>query len=200
MLVILAAVTIKAVYSSRVVDHAINGALGYSAEMGKENEIMNGTENLVESTVKRIEDILGGKDPEDPEPTPDTNNEPVFEGTPTVAKVENSNTSLTITTKATDPDNDNLTYTLCDSAGNEITENVSQTTNGSGEVVFTHSGLGNFSTHTYIVKVTDGKVAQAVSSSECIGTTYCLGNLCNDGHPSSGGGICVVCNRWMGSP
>ncbi len=63
ILVILAAVSISAVYNSKIVDYAVNGATGYAGEAVKENEIMSGTESLIDSTVKKIEDILGGKTP-----------------------------------------------------------------------------------------------------------------------------------------
>lgn len=115
------------------------------------------------------------------------NQAPSFTGTPTVAKVANSNTSLTITAKATDPDGHSLTYTLCDQNGNAITTNVTQTTNASGQVVFIHSGLGNYSTHTYIVKVTDGK-AEEVASKQVTGRTYCKAEHCE------GGGYKIVDN------
>ncbi len=63
ILVILAAVSISAVYNSKIVDYAVNGATDYAGEAVKENEIMSGTESLIDSTVKKIEDILGGKTP-----------------------------------------------------------------------------------------------------------------------------------------
>ncbi len=67
ILVILAAVSISAVYNSKIVDYAVNGATDYVGEAVKENEIMSGTESLIDSTVKKIEDILGGKVPPEPE-------------------------------------------------------------------------------------------------------------------------------------
>ena len=67
ILVILAAVSISAVYNSKIVDYAVNGATDYAGEAVKENEIMSGTESLIDSTVKKIEDILGGKTPPEPE-------------------------------------------------------------------------------------------------------------------------------------
>ena len=74
ILVILAAVSISAVYNSKIVDYAVNGATDYAGEAVKENEIMSGTESLIDSTVKKIEDILGGKTPPETttpeEPTP----------------------------------------------------------------------------------------------------------------------------------
>lgn len=88
----------------------------------------------------------------------------------------NKKRSLKITAKATDPDGDNLTYTLCDASGNAISGVNAQTVGSGQAVTFTHSGLGNFSTHTYTVKVSDGK---ATISEQCTGTTYCLGSYCS---------------------
>lgn len=71
ILVILAAVSISAVYNSKIVDYAVNGATGYAGEAIKENEIMSGTESLIDSTVKKIEYILGREEKPTPEePTP----------------------------------------------------------------------------------------------------------------------------------
>lgn len=118
------------------------------------------------------------------------NKAPKFTGTPTVARVANSNTSLTITATATDANGDNLTYTLCDSNGKAISGVALQTKPAGQSVTFRHDGLGNFSTHTYIVKVSDGKAAQ-VQSTKCSGTTYCKGGSCSGSlEPTKKCGMC----------
>ncbi len=60
VLVILVAVSVAAVYNSRIIDHAINGAYGYSTESLVENNIMEGTGNLIGNTVDKINKILAG--------------------------------------------------------------------------------------------------------------------------------------------
>lgn len=60
VLVILAAVSIAAVYNSRVVDYAVNGAINFSTESMNENNILSGTESLLDSTLVRINSILQG--------------------------------------------------------------------------------------------------------------------------------------------
>lgn len=58
VLVILAAVSIAAVYQSNIVKHAVNGATGYSNEAVRENAIVNKTESLLDSTLVEIKSIL----------------------------------------------------------------------------------------------------------------------------------------------
>ena len=60
VLVILAAVSIAAVYNSKVVDYAVNGAVNYSSESVNENNILSGTTSLLESTLVRIDEIING--------------------------------------------------------------------------------------------------------------------------------------------
>ncbi len=61
VLVILAAVSIAAVYQSKIVNYAINGTYNYASESLKENSIINGTESLLDSAVSAISSILGGQ-------------------------------------------------------------------------------------------------------------------------------------------
>lgn len=68
VLVILAAVSIAAVYNSRVVDYAVNGATGYTQAAVDENNILSGTESLLDSTLDRINQILYGTQSTTPEP------------------------------------------------------------------------------------------------------------------------------------
>lgn len=64
VLVILSAVGISAVYKSKIVEYATEGATEYAKESLKENRIMEGTEGLLDSTVQKIGDILSGNIPE----------------------------------------------------------------------------------------------------------------------------------------
>ncbi len=58
VLVILAAVSIAAVYQSKIVNYAINGSYNYATEALKENNIINGTESLLDSAVSALSSIL----------------------------------------------------------------------------------------------------------------------------------------------
>ncbi len=61
ILVILSAVSIIVVYRTKIVDYAIDGAQKYAAEGVNENRILEGTENLIGSTVDQINNILNGQ-------------------------------------------------------------------------------------------------------------------------------------------
>ena len=73
VLVILAAVSVAAIYNSKIVEYAVNGSLNYSEEALRENEIMNGTESLLDSAVSQIHSIIGegnvGNNEDKPEET-----------------------------------------------------------------------------------------------------------------------------------
>lgn len=58
VLVILAAVSIAAVYQSNIVGYAVNGAQNYATEAGKENKILENTAAIMSSTVSAIESIM----------------------------------------------------------------------------------------------------------------------------------------------
>lgn len=66
VLVILAAVSISAVYNSNIIGYAINGALNYAEETNRENEILGQTESIIQSAVNKINDIVGGGSSENP--------------------------------------------------------------------------------------------------------------------------------------
>ena len=57
---ILAAVSISAVYNSNIIGYAVNGATDYAAESVKENEILDQTASIMESAIGKIESINGG--------------------------------------------------------------------------------------------------------------------------------------------
>ena len=58
VLVILAAVSIAAVYQSRIVNYAINGTMTYATEGIKENQFIKGTESLLDSAVSALSSIF----------------------------------------------------------------------------------------------------------------------------------------------
>ena len=57
---ILAAVSISAVYNSKIINYATNGAVDYATESVKENEILDKTTSLMESAISNIESINAG--------------------------------------------------------------------------------------------------------------------------------------------
>jgi len=67
ILVILAAVTIRAVYETKIVEYAVNGAKDYSEEAIRENEILDKTANLLDETIGGIKDNNKHEDPEEEE-------------------------------------------------------------------------------------------------------------------------------------
>lgn len=58
VLVILAAVSIAAVYQSNIVNYAVNGAQNYATEAGRENIILESTASIMSSTVSAIQSIM----------------------------------------------------------------------------------------------------------------------------------------------
>ncbi len=58
VLVILAAVSIAAVYQSKIVDYAINGAQDYTNQAVRENQIMRQTESTIASGMSKIQSIV----------------------------------------------------------------------------------------------------------------------------------------------
>ena len=71
VLVILAAVSISAVYNSNIIGFATNGAINYAEESKRENEILDQTASIMESAIGKIESINGGntgstEEPENP--------------------------------------------------------------------------------------------------------------------------------------
>lgn len=61
VLVILAAVSIAAVYQSKIVNYAINGTYNYAQEGLKENRVIEGTESLLDSAVQALSSIFASQ-------------------------------------------------------------------------------------------------------------------------------------------
>ena len=61
VLVILVAVSIIAVYNSKIVNYAINGTYNYAQEGIIENKVLEGTESLIKSAVDTLREINGGQ-------------------------------------------------------------------------------------------------------------------------------------------
>ena len=62
ILVILAAVSIRAVYNMGIVNHAVNGTEGYAKAAKMEEETMQDTENFIEEIAGRIRNTQYGED------------------------------------------------------------------------------------------------------------------------------------------
>ena len=60
VLVILAAVSIRAVTNQKIVEQAVNGSQEYANESLKENKILGDTGNLIEDTVAKLNEIQSG--------------------------------------------------------------------------------------------------------------------------------------------
>ncbi len=63
ILVILAAVSIRAVYNMGIVNHAVNGTQEYAIATKDEEKIMNNTENFLESTINKINPTIFDDNP-----------------------------------------------------------------------------------------------------------------------------------------
>lgn len=61
ILVILAAVSINAIYNMGVVQYAVNGSQNYAKASVEENSIMNDSGNIIENTVEKIDTAINGK-------------------------------------------------------------------------------------------------------------------------------------------
>ena len=176
VLVILAAVTIKAAFNSGIIDTAANGAINYADAQNKEKITFDDLDKNIQDIVDKIKDY-GGSGEDSP-----SNHVPTI-GDVTVARVAESTDKLTITVAAEDVDGDNLTYTLLrgDTASN-ISETTLTLTNISGNTVtFTDTGLTMAKTYYYKVKASDGK-ENAISANYGSERTWCKAEHCDGGH------------------
>ncbi len=62
ILVILGSISIVAIYKSKIVEHEINAVLEYTGQSINENQIINKTEELIDSGVNKIVGILDDED------------------------------------------------------------------------------------------------------------------------------------------
>ena len=65
ILVILAAVSIRAAYNSGIIDYSINGTKKYQEEANKEESILSETEDVIASLLSRIDEIDSEESEED---------------------------------------------------------------------------------------------------------------------------------------
>ena len=57
ILVILAAVSVRAIVDMQIVEHAVNGSQKYVEESLKENNVLGETTNLIEKTITKLDEI-----------------------------------------------------------------------------------------------------------------------------------------------
>ena len=61
ILVILAAISIRAVYEMGIVRYAVEGTQNYAEQSVKENEVLDTTGELMQSVVNKLEEIQSGE-------------------------------------------------------------------------------------------------------------------------------------------
>ncbi len=61
LLVIVAATTISSLYDSKITEYAINSAEAYNNEAIKENQIFMSAEEIIESTLARLDEIVANE-------------------------------------------------------------------------------------------------------------------------------------------
>ncbi len=163
VLVILAVVSVAAVYNSKIVEYAINGAQDYTTQAVQENQIMRGTEGIIQSGINRINEIVNqGEEGLDPgvEPEGTENNVPTK---PEVAFVSSTVDTITFKAKSEDSDGDQITYTI--SLGTDSSNlNLSQSfagNNAGEEVTLTTTnevcGLTANTSYYWKIVASDGK-------------------------------------------
>ena len=106
--------------------------------------------------------------------------------TPTVTVSSKTTSSFTVTTSATDADEDNLTYKLY--VGDSLKATSSATASGT-QVTLSATGLSEYTNYSYYVTATDG--TETSTSSTASVRTYCPGNTCTGTISSS---TCSSCN------
>lgn len=189
VLVILAAVTINAAFSNRIIDTAVNGALNYADAQNKEKVTFDELDGSIQNIVNKLRDY-GGRGEDRP-----SNHAPIV-GDVTVVRVDSSTSELRITATAQDEDKgDKLTYTLL----RGILENDTNPTElaiepekiEGREVTFKDTGLEMAQTYYYKIKVSDG-IESNISINYESERTYCEGKYCEGGWYSYT--TCDLCN------
>lgn len=113
---------------------------------------------------------------------------------PIVTFSSKTDTSLTVTARATDANGDKLNYTLY--AGttsgnlNKVSNVVTQTQNQIATI--TVSGLNSYEYYYWRVDVSDGKATTKGAEQSRI-RTYCYTTLCSGGYSVSNGKSCSIC-------
>ena len=100
VLVILAAVTINAAFNSGIIDTAVNGAVNYADAQKKEQITFDDLDKNIQDIVKQIEDY--NIDGNNPEPTEQKPNAPVYEGTGLIPVYHNGSTWVDLTSNSTE--------------------------------------------------------------------------------------------------
>ena len=171
MLVILAAVTINAAFNSGIIDTAVNGAVNYADAQKKEQITFDDLDKNIQDIVNRIESYnIGGTD----------GSKKISISNPTIERVAETTSELTITATSKSESESNLTYKLLrGTTEDNITEIELEPEKIEGNTVtFKDTGLEMAQTYYYKVKVSNGAY-NATSTNYVSERTYCLGSSCS---------------------
>jgi len=200
-LILLAAISINALFKAKIIDTAVNGAVNYADAQNKEQITFEELDRDIQDIVNKIKDYDGSENKEDNS----LNHAPIVRDV-IVERVNNSISELTITATVEDEDGDSLTYILLrgDTADN-ITETELEPTSISGNTVtFTDTGLTVAKMYYYKVKVLD-ESESGISANYGSERTHCLGSHCSGErytYPTCGvcsGNKIVTCTRCSGT-
>ena len=169
ILILLAAISINAVFKAGIIDTATDAAIKYEKEQYREKEILDDLDNTIKDALNEIGENTGAV----------TNNNPVFADVPVGTAVANTNDQMIIEAMATDADeNDILTYTLWFGTSETDLEETTLTAEAKqgNTISFTQTGLDNDTRYYFKVAVSDGKgdVTSEVGNER----TWCKGEYC----------------------
>lgn len=169
ILILLAAISINAVFKAGIIDTATDAAIKYEKEQYREKDILDDLDNTIKDALNEIGENTGTK----------TNNKPVFASVPVGTAVANTNDQMIIEAVATDADeNDILTYTLWFGTSETNLEKTNLTTEAKqgNTISFTQTGLSNDTRYYFKIVASDGKDEAASEVGD--ERTYCKGEYC----------------------
>ncbi len=171
ILILLAAISINAVFKAGIIDTATDAAIKYEKEQYREKEILDDLDNTIKDALNEIGENTGTTG----------NNKPVFASAPVGTAVANTNNQMIIEAMATDADeNDILTYTLWFGTSETDLEETTLTAESKqgNTISFTQTGLDNDTRYYFKVAVSDG-VCEDVISDGNNQRTWCKGEYCS---------------------
>lgn len=191
ILLILAGIIIDIAIDGKLFDKAQETVKDTNDKLGKDKNRIDGIINEWDDLEVGISGNTSGNETED---TPPANIGPVISKVALQSKTTNT---ITISSKATDENGDNLTYTLYTSTSQNGTYTKKTTTSGTQNTTVTLSAtsLSNYTTYWWYVTVSDGE--ETVTSSKQSTRTYCpgTGQTCTTTSCSGTQAItCTTCN------
>ena len=169
ILLILAGIIIDIAIDGKLFDKAQETVKDTNDKLGKDKNRIDGIINEWDDLEVGISGNTSGNETED---TPPANIGPVISKVALQSKTTNT---ITISSKATDENGDNLTYALYTSTSQNGTYTKKTTTSGTQNTTVTLSAtsLSNYTTYWWYVTVSDGE--ETVTSSKQSTITYCPG-------------------------